>query len=270
MDAVERRHRRAPADDAEGGSDPVPGQRRPGGTSLASDDDFFSARAADDVIPAGGVGAFTAVVLDKLLNGEGARRPAVHQRDQRGHARRERAAGPRDDVPAAVPALHAPRADPAAFAAMKSQALALLANQIGEPGRGLRPGARHRAERQPSATPAGDAGNGGEMEPRQVAGVLQGALRRRRATSPSSSSAASRSRASGRSSRPTSPACRPRDDTRRGATSASRRPRASSRRQSRRGSRRRARSRSCSAVRSSTTTRTSSRCRRRRSCCSRG
>ena len=28
----------------------------PGGTSLASDADFFAARVADDVIPAGGVG----------------------------------------------------------------------------------------------------------------------------------------------------------------------------------------------------------------------
>ena len=30
----------------------------PGGTSLASDDEFLSARVADDVIPAGGVGTF--------------------------------------------------------------------------------------------------------------------------------------------------------------------------------------------------------------------
>ena len=39
----------------------------PGGTSLASDADFISARAADDVIPAGGVGRFSAVALDRML-----------------------------------------------------------------------------------------------------------------------------------------------------------------------------------------------------------
>src|SRR5207253_6265788 len=42
----------------------------PGGTSLASDADFFAARVADDVIPAGGVAAFSQVILDKLLSGK--------------------------------------------------------------------------------------------------------------------------------------------------------------------------------------------------------
>src|SRR3954462_12734683 len=39
----------------------------PGGTSLANDADFVAARVADDVIPASGVGKFSAVALDKLL-----------------------------------------------------------------------------------------------------------------------------------------------------------------------------------------------------------
>ena len=101
-----------------------------------------------------------------------------------------------------------PRADPTAFAAMSSQAKALLANQHGESRRGVRPDDRRRAERQPSAAPARDAGHGGQVGSREVARVLQGALRRRRATSRSSSSAASRPRRSSRWSKPTSPACR--------------------------------------------------------------
>jgi zinc protease len=74
----------------------------PGGTSVAPDADFISARIADSVIPAGGAGRFNSVTLDKIL----ARRPAVHRRDRGGHGRREHAAGPRGDVPAALPALH--------------------------------------------------------------------------------------------------------------------------------------------------------------------
>src|SRR5215467_8277856 len=42
----------------------------PGGTSLASDDDFPSARVADTVVPAGGVGAFSLINLEKLLSGK--------------------------------------------------------------------------------------------------------------------------------------------------------------------------------------------------------
>src|SRR4051812_17191935 len=42
----------------------------PGGTSLASDADFPAARVADTVVPAGGVGTFSAVMLDKLMTGK--------------------------------------------------------------------------------------------------------------------------------------------------------------------------------------------------------
>src|SRR5262249_20340047 len=42
----------------------------PGGTSLASDADFISARVADDVIPAGGLGRFSSVMLDRMLTGK--------------------------------------------------------------------------------------------------------------------------------------------------------------------------------------------------------
>src|SRR5579884_4098499 len=39
----------------------------PGGTSLASDADFVPARVADEVVPAGGVGSFNAIALDRML-----------------------------------------------------------------------------------------------------------------------------------------------------------------------------------------------------------
>jgi zinc protease len=105
----------------------------PGGTSLASDADFFAARAADDVVPAGGVGAFPEVVLDKLLNGKSlAVQPFIDEIRQgmRGGS------SPRD-LEAMFQLLYlrftAPRADPTVFAAMKGRVLALLADQSASP-----------------------------------------------------------------------------------------------------------------------------------------
>jgi zinc protease len=105
----------------------------PGGTSLASDADFFAARTADDVVPAGGVGRFSDVVLDRLLSAKAlAVRPFITEIRQtmRGGA------APRDlETMFQLMYLRftAPRADPTAFAAMKAQALAALANQSASP-----------------------------------------------------------------------------------------------------------------------------------------
>jgi zinc protease len=105
----------------------------PGGTSLASDDEFLSARAADDVIRAGGVGRFNAVALDRVLNGKAVGvQPFITDVSQgiRGGATPQ-------DLETMFQLLYLrftePRADPAAFAAMKSQAQALLANQMASP-----------------------------------------------------------------------------------------------------------------------------------------
>ena len=105
----------------------------PGGTSLASDADFFSARVADDVIPAGGVGAFSRVVIDKLVNGKSlAVQPFISEirEGMRGGS------APRD-LETMFQLIYlrftAPRADPTAFAAMKARALALLADQSASP-----------------------------------------------------------------------------------------------------------------------------------------
>ena len=105
----------------------------PGGTSLASDADFFAARSADDVIPAGGVGTFTEPVLERLLTGKSlAVQPfltEIRQGMRGGSAPR--------DLEAMFQLIHlrftAPRADATVFAAMKGRALAMLADQAAAP-----------------------------------------------------------------------------------------------------------------------------------------
>ena len=105
----------------------------PGGTSLASDDEFLSVRAADDVIPAGGVGRFSAVALDRVLNGKAVSvRPFINELNEgmRGGATPQ-------DLETMFQLMYLrftqPRADPTAFAAMQSQAQALVANQLASP-----------------------------------------------------------------------------------------------------------------------------------------
>jgi zinc protease len=105
----------------------------PGGTSLASDDEFISARAADEVVPAGGVGRFNAVALDRVLNGKAVSvRPFINETNQgmRGGATPQ-------DLETMFQLMYLrfaqPRADPTAFAAMQSQAQALVANQLASP-----------------------------------------------------------------------------------------------------------------------------------------
>jgi len=104
-----------------------------GGTSLASDADFFAARVADDVIPAGGVGTLSEVVVDKLLTGKSlAVQPFITEirEGMRGGS------APRD-LETMFQLLYlrftAPRADPTVFAAMKARALAMLADQSASP-----------------------------------------------------------------------------------------------------------------------------------------
>jgi zinc protease len=105
----------------------------PGGTSLANDADFVPARVADLVIPAGGVGRFTNAALDKILNGKAVEvRPFIDEIDQG-----MRGGSTPQDLEAMMQLLYlrftAPRADPAAFAAMAAQARTLLANQAVSP-----------------------------------------------------------------------------------------------------------------------------------------
>ena len=105
----------------------------PGGTSLASDADFVSARVAASVVPAGGVGDFSAVTLDKVLAGKAVIvTPFIGEIEQG-----MRGGSTPQDLETMFQLLHLrftqPRADSAAFAAMASQARALLANQGASP-----------------------------------------------------------------------------------------------------------------------------------------
>jgi zinc protease len=105
----------------------------PGGTSLASDADFISARIADNVIPAGGVGQFTSVVLDRILAGKAvAVSASIDELDESMGG-----GSTPPDLETMFQLLHlrftTPRADPTAFAAMASQAKALLANRMASP-----------------------------------------------------------------------------------------------------------------------------------------
>src|SRR5207302_389234 len=105
----------------------------PGGTSLASDAEFVPARAADAVVAAGGVGRFSGVTLDKILSSKAvAVVPFINELEEG-----MRGGSTPQDLETMFQLLYLrftqPRADPAAFAAIASQARALLANQMASP-----------------------------------------------------------------------------------------------------------------------------------------
>jgi zinc protease len=105
----------------------------PGGTSLASDADFVSARVADDVVMASGVGKFSAVMLDKLLTGKSVGVTAFIGEIEQGMG----GGGTPQDLETMFQLIHLrftqPRADPTAFAALAAQARALLPNRTSSP-----------------------------------------------------------------------------------------------------------------------------------------
>ena len=105
----------------------------PGGTSLAGDADFPSARASDSVIAAGGAGQFNAVTLDKLLNGKAAVVQPFIDETQQGMG----GGSTPQDLETLFQLLYLrftqPRADAGAFAALAAQATTLLENQQASP-----------------------------------------------------------------------------------------------------------------------------------------
>jgi zinc protease len=105
----------------------------PGGTSLASDADFVPARVADQVVPVGGLASFSGVTLDKVLSGKAiAVVPFINEQEEG-----IRGGSAPQDLETMFQLLYLrftqPRADPTAFAAVASQARALLANQMASP-----------------------------------------------------------------------------------------------------------------------------------------
>ncbi len=105
----------------------------PGGTSLADDADVHSARVADDAVRAGGVGAFSPVMLDKMLAGK-----AIGVRPFIGEINEGMEGGSTpQDLETMFQMLYLqftqPRADQAAFAAVAAQAKAFVANESASP-----------------------------------------------------------------------------------------------------------------------------------------
>jgi zinc protease len=105
----------------------------PGGTSLASDEDFVPAETAAQVLSAGGLGQFSAVDLRKVLTGKVAGVDAQFgQTDTRlsGSASRK-------DLATMFELIYltftAPRADPTMFGVLTSQLKSILANQQASP-----------------------------------------------------------------------------------------------------------------------------------------
>ncbi len=151
----------------------------PGGTSLAADADYIPAATAVQVLTAGGIGSLNAIDLRKLMTAKDGVGAADDRRARRGLAWRQHQAGSGDDVPADLPGVHRParRRDRVCRAGGAGQ------DAAGQPGRGA--GDRvHRhveldLEPEPRAAPAADARDRGPVESRQVAGVLQGPVRRR-------------------------------------------------------------------------------------------
>jgi zinc protease len=105
----------------------------PGGTSLANDADFPSARASDSIIAASGAGQFNAFALDKLLNGKAAVVQPFIDEIQQGMG----GGSTPQDLETLFQLLYLrftqPRADAGAFAALAAQAAALLENQQASP-----------------------------------------------------------------------------------------------------------------------------------------
>jgi zinc protease len=105
----------------------------PGGTSLASDQDFVPARTASQVVSVTGVGQFSATDLRKVLAGTIASVSPIIGDTEEGLSGR---ASPKD-LETMFQLVHltftAPRADQEAFAAHKAQGKAILANQQASP-----------------------------------------------------------------------------------------------------------------------------------------
>jgi zinc protease len=105
----------------------------PGGTSLASDEDFIPAQTADVVISQGGLGNFSRMDLDKVLAGTTASVRADIGPTEEGLA----GGAARKDLETMFQLIYltftAPRADPVAFRVMTEQLKVTLANREAQP-----------------------------------------------------------------------------------------------------------------------------------------
>ncbi len=146
MDAVEWRDGRAQADDAEIGSDSLPGggpRRHIAGERRRIH--FRPGRRRCD--PRRRRRPLQRRGARQSPERQGGQRPALHQRNQRRDARRGDAAGPRDDVPAPLPSLHAAARRSGGVRRDEVAGAGAAGKPDGEPGGGIRSGRQHRAHR---------------------------------------------------------------------------------------------------------------------------
>jgi zinc protease len=105
----------------------------PGGTSLASDEDFISATTADTVIRQGGIGDFSRIDLDKMLAGTTAFVGANISDTEEGLG----GGAARKDLETLFQLIYltftAPRADPVAFRVLVDQLKVTLTNRQAQP-----------------------------------------------------------------------------------------------------------------------------------------
>jgi zinc protease len=105
----------------------------PGGTSLASDQDYIPASTATQVVTAGGLGKFNAIDLRKVLSGKIASAVPVIGELEEGM----NGSGSRKDLETMFQLIYLrftqPRADPTIFGVMTSQMKTMLANQTASP-----------------------------------------------------------------------------------------------------------------------------------------
>jgi zinc protease len=105
----------------------------PGGTSLASDADFIPARVAERVVPAGGVGRFSGIALDRFLTGKAAGVTPFIDENFEGMG----GGCTPQDLETMFQLLFLrftqPRADATVFAAMAAQARELLGSRVASP-----------------------------------------------------------------------------------------------------------------------------------------
>ena len=164
VDAVERRDRRVEADDAAGRIRFCSAPWRRAARRWRRMRISFPRASRTWSCPPAASAASTSVVLDKILAGKALARPAVHRRNQRGHAGRQHAAGSRDDDAADVSPIHAAARRSGRIRCDGGAGEKPARESAGESRCRLRANHRRDAERESSAATLRDARDRGPVE----------------------------------------------------------------------------------------------------------
>ena len=146
----------------------------PGGTSMASDDDFIAASTADDVMAQGGLGALTRLDLSQSPGRRQHGGESPHRRHGGRAPGRLDEEGPGDDVPAHLPHVHRAEGGRRGVCGVHGAVEGALGQPTGAARGGVPKCHRRRADSGQPACPPADASARRSHEPRQVAGLLQG------------------------------------------------------------------------------------------------